>query len=66
MVYKVGKILRLKSKGITDIETRTKGDLLVHINIWTPEKINKEQKIFSHNKSTQKNLNHNQKIKNLF
>ena len=41
-----GKILRLKSKGITDIETRTKGDLLVHINIWTPEKINKEQKDF--------------------
>ena len=41
-----GKILRLKSKGITDIETRTKGDLLVHINIWTPEKINKEQTEF--------------------
>ena len=41
-----GKILRLKSKGITDIETRTKGDLLVHINIWTPDKITKEQQDF--------------------
>ena len=41
-----GKILRLKAKGITDIETRTTGDLLVHINIWTPEKMNKNQKEF--------------------
>jgi len=38
-----GKILRLKSKGIPDIESNNKGDLLVHINIWTPEKLTKEQ-----------------------
>jgi len=41
-----GKILRLKSKGIPNIESHHKGDLLVHINIWTPEKITKEQQDF--------------------
>tara|TARA_A100001011_G_scaffold242245_1_gene250259 strand:+ start:741 stop:1850 length:1110 start_codon:yes stop_codon:yes gene_type:complete len=41
-----GKVLRLKSKGIPDIESHKKGDLLVHINIWTPEKITKEQEDF--------------------
>ena len=37
------KILRLKSKGVPDIESNTKGDLLIHINIWTPGKLTKEQ-----------------------
>ena len=41
-----GKILRLKSKGIPHIDSNQKGDLLVHINIWTPSKITKEQQDF--------------------
>ena len=41
-----GKILRLKGKGVPDIESSQKGDLLVHINVWTPEKITKEQEDF--------------------
>ena len=41
-----GKILRLKSKGVPDIQSSQKGDLLVHINIWTPQKITKEQEDF--------------------
>tara|TARA_B100001250_G_scaffold266082_1_gene229512 strand:+ start:6152 stop:7258 length:1107 start_codon:yes stop_codon:yes gene_type:complete len=41
-----GKILRLKSKGIPSIESHAKGDLLVHINIWTPQKLTKEQESF--------------------
>ena len=41
-----GKILRLKSKGVPSIESHTRGDLLVHINIWTPQKITKEQEKF--------------------
>tara|TARA_B100000902_G_C27301337_1_gene912984 strand:+ start:897 stop:2003 length:1107 start_codon:yes stop_codon:yes gene_type:complete len=41
-----GKTLRLKSKGIPDIESNQKGDLLIHINIWTPDTLTKEQKIF--------------------
>ena len=41
-----GKILRLKSKGIPSIESHERGDLLVHINIWTPQKITKDQEKF--------------------
>jgi len=41
-----GKILRLKSKGVPHLDSHQKGDLLVHINIWTPDKITKEQKDF--------------------
>ena len=38
-----GKTLRLKGKGIPSVEGYRTGDLLVHINIWTPEKLTKEQ-----------------------
>ena len=41
-----GKTLRLRSKGIPHIESSQRGDLLVHINIWTPEKLNKDQESF--------------------
>lgn len=39
-----GKILRLKGKGLPRIEGYGKGDLLVHINVWTPKNINGEQR----------------------
>ncbi|MCF6351028.1 MAG: molecular chaperone DnaJ [Flavobacteriaceae bacterium] len=39
-----GKILRLRGKGLPSLETYGNGDLLVHINIWTPQKISKDQK----------------------
>ena len=41
-----GKILRLKGKGIPSINGYGNGDLLVHVNVWTPKTINKEQKAF--------------------
>ncbi len=41
-----GKILRLRSKGLESIDRYGKGDLLVHINVWTPKKLSKEQKDF--------------------
>ena len=41
-----GKILRLRGKGIPNINGYNKGDLLVHINVWTPKTLNKEQKSF--------------------
>jgi len=40
-----GKILRLKGKGIKDIQRYDRGDQLVHINIWTPKKLTNEEKI---------------------
>ena len=44
-----GKTLRLKGKGVPSVERYRTGDLLVHINIWTPQKLNKEEKEFSEN-----------------
>lgn len=41
-----GKILRLRNKGIPSINGYGMGDLLVHINIWTPQILSKEQKDF--------------------
>jgi molecular chaperone DnaJ len=41
-----GKILRLKGKGIPNINGYASGDLLVHVNVWTPKTVSKEQKIF--------------------
>lgn len=41
-----GKILRLKGKGIPSINGYGNGDLLVHVNVWTPKNLNKEQKQF--------------------
>ena len=44
-----GKILRLKGKGIPSINGYGSGDLLVHVNVWTPKTLNKEQKQFFEN-----------------
>ncbi len=41
-----GKILRLKGKGLPSIERYGKGDFLIHINVWTPQELNKEQRQF--------------------
>jgi molecular chaperone DnaJ len=39
-----GKVLRLKGKGLPDINGYGKGDLLVNVNIWTPKHLSKEEK----------------------
>ena len=41
-----GKILRLRGKGIPNVNGYSRGDLLVHINVWTPKTLSKEQKTF--------------------
>ncbi|WNM17794.1 molecular chaperone DnaJ [Flavobacterium capsici] len=41
-----GKILRLKGKGIPSLNSYGSGDLLVHINVWTPKTLTKEQRQF--------------------
>ena len=38
-----GKVLRLKGKGVPDINGYGRGDLLVNINVWTPQKLTKEE-----------------------
>lgn len=39
-----GKMLRLKGKGLPQLQGYGTGDLFVHINVWTPTKISKEEK----------------------
>ncbi len=41
-----GKTLRLRGKGLPDVNRYGNGDLLVHINVWTPKTLNREQKQF--------------------
>lgn len=39
-----GKIFRLKGKGFPDVNGYSKGDQLIHVNIWTPQNITHEEK----------------------
>jgi molecular chaperone DnaJ len=40
-----GKQFRLKGKGIKDINSYHRGDELVHINVWTPKTLSREERI---------------------
>ncbi len=51
-----GKILRLKGKGIPSINSYGNGDLLVHINVWTPKTLNREQRQFFEKMLTDENF----------
>lgn len=44
-----GKILRLKGKGIPSLNSYGSGDLLVHVNVWTPKTLNKDHRKFFEN-----------------
>lgn len=39
-----GKILRLRGKGIKDIDGYQTGDQLIHVNVWTPKSLTKDEK----------------------
>lgn len=39
-----GRTLRLKGKGLPVLQGYGTGDLMVHINVWTPKKVSKEEK----------------------
>ncbi len=39
-----GKMLRLKGKGLPVLQGYGHGDLFVHINVWTPKKVSKEER----------------------
>ncbi len=38
-----GKVLRLRGKGISDINSYGKGDQLIHVHVWTPQQLTKEE-----------------------
>ena len=39
-----GKIFRLKGKGLPSVQSYGTGDQLIHVNVWTPKKLNAEEK----------------------
>ncbi|HKK78927.1 MAG TPA: molecular chaperone DnaJ [Phaeodactylibacter sp.] len=39
-----GKIFRLKGKGLPSVQAYGKGDQLIHVNVWTPKKVNEEER----------------------
>ena len=41
-----GKILRLAGKGLQSLDSYHKGDMFVHINVWTPQSLTEEQRKF--------------------
>jgi len=38
-----GKILRLRGKGLPDVNSYGRGDLLVNVNVWIPKNLNREE-----------------------
>ncbi len=38
-----GKILRLRSKGLPDVNGYSRGDLLVRVNVWIPKDVSKDE-----------------------
>ena len=39
-----GKILRLRGKGLPDVNGYGKGDLLAKVNVWIPKNLSKDEK----------------------
>lgn len=39
-----GKVLRLKGKGLPSVQSYGKGDMFVHVNVWTPKKVSSDEK----------------------
>ena len=39
-----GDLPRLKGKGIPDVDSYARGDLLININVWTPHSLTSEEK----------------------
>lgn len=39
-----GKLLRLKGKGLPEINSYRKGDQIIHVSVWTPKALNSEER----------------------
>jgi molecular chaperone DnaJ len=70
-----GKILRLKGKGLPSIERYGNGDFLIHINVWTPQELTKDQRKFFESMQEDENFSPNpqrsdksffEKVKDMF
>ena len=54
-----GKVLRLKGKGIPNIQGYGTGDFLIYVNVWTPQKVSKEEKALLEKLKTSENFKPN-------
>ena len=63
-----GKVLRLKGKGLPDVNSYGTGDLLVNINVWTPQHLTADEKKALETLRASKNFapNPNRKEKGFF
>lgn len=52
-----GKIFRLKGKGLPNVQGYQRGDQLIHVNVWTPKKLSKEEKEFLTKLKSMENFN---------
>lgn len=70
-----GKLVRLKGKGLPSVQSYGKGDMLVNINVWTPQELSKDEKKIleklTDSENFQPTANHDeknffQKVKDMF
>ena len=54
-----GKVIRLKGKGLPDLNGYSRGDMLVSINVWIPKSLTKEEKAMLEELSTHPNFQPN-------
>ena len=54
-----GKVFRLKGKGFPAINSYEKGDQLVHVNIWTPQDVNSDERTMLEKMSRSNNFKPN-------
>ena len=61
-----GKLVRLRGKGLPAVDSYGKGDLLVNINVWTPQKLSdSERKLMEGLRSSpnfQPEAEHNERV----
>jgi molecular chaperone DnaJ len=61
-------VLRLKGKGLPSLNSYSRGDLLVSINVWTPQTLTKEERTMLDKLQASQNFKPNpgKKDKNFF
>ena len=38
-----GEVIKLRGKGLPELNGYGRGDILINVNVWTPKKLNKEE-----------------------
>lgn len=51
-----GKIFRLKGKGFPDVNSYSKGDQLIYVNVWTPQHLTDDEKVLLEKLNTSENF----------